>query len=593
VVQASSLLREVKQAGNLHREIKQAGSLLYKAESGERSMALPRVNAVVAGAGAGGGIVAKELAEAGLSVVLLERGRWHTSNDHRKDDLLNQRNSNLGTAFGPDVDKNPRVFVDLGGNERVVRPNQGGYHNNAACVGGGTFSYGAMAWRFMEKDFRMRSAYGNIKDSTLADWPIEYADLEPYYEKAEWEIGVSGDDTNNPFCPPRSKPLPMPPHPPNREYEILKPAAERLGLHPFDIPMLRNTVPYDGRPACMRCRWCCGFACEVNAKCGTHNTVIPKAIATGNCSLKTGCIVKEILTSDRGKATGITYLDSDGKLREQPADLIVVSCGAIESARLLLNSKSKLFANGLGNYYGWVGRNLQGHGYSGAFGFFDFDTYDDIGPGAQIAICDYNHDNPGLAGGGLLANEFIRLPYQFARMGIPGVPRWGKAHKDSMRKWYRRSIGIKGPVQEMPMYDARVEVDPEVTDYWGIPVARLSGGKHPHTIEIGQFLASKAEEWLKEAGAISTFKQVTGKGLSGGQHQAGTCRMGENPRRSVVNKYCQLHNNDNVFVADASVHVTNGGFNPVLTIMAIAYYASDYIKHRFSHDTQEESRSNE
>lgn len=541
-------------------------------------MALSRVNAVVIGAGAGGGIVAKELAEAGLSVALLERGRWHDASEYRKDDLLNQRNSTLGTAFGPDMTKNPRVFVDLDENEHTVLPNQEDYHNNAACVGGGTFSYGAMAWRFMEKDFRMRSTYGDVKDSTLADWPISYTDLEPYYEKAEWEIGVSGDDSANPFRAPRSKPLPMPPHPPNREYEILKPAALRLGYHPFDIPMLRNTVPYGGRPACMRCRWCVGFACEVDAKCGTHNTVIPKALATGNCSLRTNCTVKEILTDSVGRATGVTYFNSDGALKEQPADLVVVSCGAIESARLLLNSKSALFPNGLGNRYDWVGRNLQGHGYSGAFGFFDFDAYDDIGPGAQIAICDFNHDNPGLVGGGMLANEFIHLPYQFARIGVPDVPRWGKAHKDHIRKWFRRSIGIKGPVQEIPIFDARVEVDPAVKDYWGIPVARLSGGKHPHTIEIGQFLATKAEEWLKEAGAVFTFKQVTGKGLSGGQHQAGTCRMGDDPKTSIVNKHCQMHGVDNVFVVDASVHVTNGGFNPVLTIMAIAYYASDYIK---------------
>ncbi len=157
-------------------------------------------------------------------------------------------------------------------------PSDGAYNNNAACVGGGTFSYGAMAWRFLEKDFRLRSTYGAVAGSTLDDWPISYQDLEPYYTKAEWEIGVSGDDTNNIFKGPRSRPLPMPPLPPSREHLILKAAAERLHLHPFDIPMLRNTVPYNGRGGCMRCRWCVGFACEVDAKCGTHNTVIPRAL---------------------------------------------------------------------------------------------------------------------------------------------------------------------------------------------------------------------------------------------------------------------------------------------------------------------------
>jgi choline dehydrogenase-like flavoprotein len=540
-------------------------------------MALKHVNAVIVGAGAAGGIVAKELAEAGLSVVLLERGKWYTPFDCRKDDLRNQRITALGNAFGPDDERYRRVFVDAQGKEHIVRPSEGNYHNNAACVGGGTFSYGAMAWRYMEKDFRMRSTYGAVEGSTLEDWPISYQDLEPYYEKAEWEIGVSGDDSGNVFRAPRKKPLPMPPLLPSREHQILKGAAERLGLHPFDIPMLRNTVPYNGRGACMRCRWCVGFACEVDAKNGTHNTVIPKALATGNCELRTECVTKEILSSSQGRVTGVAYFDSDGKLREQSADLVVVSASATESPRLLLNSKSKLFPKGLGNRYDWVGRNLQGHAYPGAYGLMDFDVYDDLGPGASLAICDYNHGNPGLVGGGALCNEFIRLPYNFALVRPPDAPRWGAAHKDFQRKWYKRCIAVHGPTQEMPVFDSRVQVDPAVKDSWGIPVARLSGLNHSHTVEVARFMAAKAEAWLKEAGAMETWPKLPGRGLSGGQHQAGTCRMGNDPQTSVVNKYCQVHDVDNLFVVDASVHVTNGGFNPVLTIMAIAYYSSDYM----------------
>ena len=540
-------------------------------------MALKRVNAVIVGAGAGGGIVAKELAEAGLSVVLLERGKWYSPFDCRKDDLRNQRTSPLGQAFGPDDERNPRVLVEGAGHERMVRASGSGYHNNAACVGGGTFSYGAMAWRYLEKDFRMRSTYGRLPGSTLEDWPVSYQDLEPYYEKAEWEIGVSGDVSGDPFHAPRRRPLPMPPLPPNREQELLYPAAKRLGLHPFDIPMLRNSVPYNGRPACMRCRWCVGFACEVDAKCGTHNTVIPKALATKNCELRTECVVKEILTNEHGRVTGIAYFDAHDQLQQQDADIVVVSCGAIESARLLLNSKSRFFPDGLGNRHDWVGRNLQGHTYSGAFGLMPMDIYDDLGPGAGIAISDYNHGNPGLIGGAMLANEFIRLPYQFVSMIPPGLPRWGKAHKDFMRSAYRRAIAVQGPTQEMPVFDSRVQVDPVVKDHWGIPVARLSGDKHPHTIEISTVMAGKAEAWIKEAGAVQTWKKLPGPGLSAGQHQAGTCRMGDDPNTSVVNRYCQVHDVDNLFVIDASVHVTNGGFNPVLTIMAMAYRASDHL----------------
>jgi choline dehydrogenase-like flavoprotein len=288
-------------------------------------------------------------------------------------------------------------------------------------------------------------------------------------------------------------------------------------------------------------------------------------------------VVKEVLTDERGRATGVAYFDPRDRLQTQPADIVIVSASATESSRLLLNSKSRLFPTGLGNRFDWVGRNLQGHAYTGAVGLFEEVVYDDVGPGATIAACDFNHGTPGLRGGGMLANEFIRLPYLFAGRRPPGAPRWGRAHKEFQRRNFRRSIGVQGPVQEMPVFESRVEVDPAVTDHWGVPVARISGHRHEHDIEIGHFLASKAEAWLKETGATQTWLRLPGTGVSGGQHQAGTCRMGKDPKTSVVNSDCQLHDVDNVFVVDGSVHVTNGGFNPVLTIMAIAYRASACI----------------
>jgi len=539
---------------------------------------MKKVNAVIVGAGAAGGIVAKELATAGLSVVLLERGQWYTANDCRKDDLRNQRTTVLGNAFGPEDEGNPRVLVDGKGEAHVVLPSEGAYQNDAACVGGGTLSYGAQAWRYMPQDFRMKSTYGAPEGSSLEDWPISYDDLEPFYEKAEYEIGISGDYSGTPFHGPRKHPLPMPPLPPGREFEILAPAARRLGLHPFHIPMARNSVPYNGRGPCMRCRWCVGFACEVDAKNGSQNTVIPIALNTGNCELRTGCLAKEIMTDDRGHVRGVAYFDERGKLQEQLTDLVVVSGCATESARLLLNSQSRLFPLGLGNRYDQVGRHLQGHHYTGAAGFFDFDTYDDIGPGATIAISDYNHGTPGLAGGGMLANEFIRLPIHMVDRLPAGTPRWGVGHKKAMRQWHKRTIVIMGPTQQIPAADARVTLDPAVRDRWGLPVVRISGNVHPHTFEIGAVQAERAEKWLLEAGAVMTTRMsYTPDTVSAGQHQAGTCRMGDDPKGSVVNKACQVHDVDNLFVIDSSVHVTNGGFNPALTIMALAYYASDEL----------------
>ena len=541
-------------------------------------MKLPKVNAVIVGAGAGGGVVARQLAEGGLGVVVLERGNWPSTSECRKDDLRNQRTSVLGHPFGPDDRKNPRVVVGPGGERRVVLPSEPGYQNNAACVGSGTVSYGAIGCRFMPQDFRMKSTYGAVEGSTLEDWPIGYDEMEPYYDQAEWEIGVSGDVSPDPFKGPRKRALPMPPLPGNKECEILRAAAKRLGWHPFDVPMLRNSVPYNGRQPCMRCRWCVGHACEVNAKNGTQNTVILRALATGNCQVRTGCMVREILIDERGRATGVAYYDERDRLHEQPADLVVLAAGAIETARLLLLSKHRLFPQGIGNRYDWVGRNLQGHSYPRVAGVLDEVVYDDLGPGCGVAVCDFAHNNPGIVGGAMLLNEFLRSPIQYVGKTPPDVPRWGLEHKQWMRRTYSRHVSVGGPVQEIPLWEMRVDLDPEVRDYWGLPVIRISGKKHPATIASAKQMAAKCEIWLKEAGARRIWPSIPdASGHSGGQHQSGTCRMGDDPKTSVVNRYCQLHEVDNVFIADASVHVTNGAFNPVLTIMANAYRVGEHI----------------
>ena len=538
-------------------------------------MTLSSVDVVVVGAGAAGGIVAEQLALAGFRVVLLERGRRQQFAETGHDELRSQRTTVLGNAFGPDDGHYVRLAESGDGRFRKVLPSEGAYNNVAACVGGGTFSYGAMAWRYMERDFRMKSTYGAPPGSTLADWPISYRDLEPFYTKAEWEIGVSGKAGANPFEPPRGKPYPMPPLPFNTEAALLAPAARRLGWHPFPIPMAINSVAYQGRPGCVACPHCVGFACEVNAKNSTAVTAIPRALATRLCELRTQTVARRIVTDDSGRATAVEYFQG-GQLFEQPCRAVVASCSASETPRLLFNSASKLYPQGIGNRHDWVGRNLQGHAYAGAYGLFEREVFDGLGPAARVACCDFNHGLPGgLKGGALLANEFIRLPYLFARGAIaPDVPIWGLEHKRYVRTYYKRSMAVMGPVQEMPVFENRVEPAPDLTDAWGIPTLRIRGRRHPHDLEVARFLSSKAEAWLKEAGAVKTFAKLPGTGVSGGQHQAGTCRMGDDPQTSVVDRYCRIHDVDNIWVVDGSVHVNNGGFNPSLTIQAIAYWAA-------------------
>lgn len=541
-------------------------------------MRLDPVDAVVVGAGAGGGVVAYVLAKAGFRVVLLERGREVPFHESGHDELRSQRTTVLGNAFGPDDSHYVRqIRSPLTGFFYRVKPSEGAYNNVAACVGGGTASYGAMAWRFHPKDFQMLTAYGQVEGSTLADWPITYNDLEPYYERAEYEIGVSGKAGANPFEGRRQKAYPMPPLPYNREAARMAAGARKLGWHPFPIPMAINSVERDGRAGCIACPHCVGFGCEADAKNGTQNTVIPRAVKTGNCTLLTEAVAKEILTDAAGKAAGVAYYHQ-GRLQEQPARVVVVACSATETPRLLLNSKSKGHPNGLGNANDWVGRNLQGHAYSGAYGLFEEEIFDGTGPAARVALCDFNHGNKGITGGAMMANEFIRLPYLFAKnVRPPRVPRYGIEFKKFVREAYKKTAGVKGPVQEMPLWDNRVEVDPKVADFWGIPVAAITTRRHPMDGETGRFIAERAAEWLKASGARETWLQVASLNGTGGQHQAGTCRMGKDAKTSVTTPHGRLHGVDNVYVADGSVMVTNGGFNPSLTIMALAFRTGEQI----------------
>jgi choline dehydrogenase-like flavoprotein len=202
------------------------------------------------------------------------------------------------------------------------------------------------------------------------------------------------------------------------------------------------------------------------------------------------------------------------------------------------------------------------------------ETYEEAGPGASVAFCDFNHGNTGVRGGGMIANDFTRPPYAFASRRPPGAPRWGLAHKAFQRENYRRTVLVTGPIQQMPVFESCVKVDPVVKDYWGLPVARLCERCHPSDKDAIGLIADRSEQLLREAGASLTWK---GGGPASAMHQAGTCRMGDDPKTSVTNRHGQVHGVDNLFVADASLHVTNGGFNPALTILALGYWVGDHI----------------
>ena len=535
-------------------------------------------DAIIVGAGAGGGVAAALLAEAGKRVLLLERGRAMTFADVGRDHLRNQRLSRYGVNAGPDLAANPRVFVDRQGRARVIDAVDADYQNNAAAVGGGTQVYGAQAWRYLPDDFRMASKYGVPAGSGLADWPISYEDLAPDYERAEWEMGVACDEEEAGRHRPRHKAYPLPPLMLNTQGRVLRAGAASLGWDTQYVPLLINSVPRGGRGACVHCQHCVGFACPTDAKTGTHNTMIPRALATGLCALETEAMAERVTTDGGGRATGVVYWSKSGERIAAASDVVVLSGGAVETARLLLNSKTDAHPSGLGNNSDQVGRNFQGHFYAGAIGWMDEPVWDGIGPGPTTATIRFNHDNDGIVGGGMLADDFIVQPINFVKGSIPrDVPRWGKEHKEWVRHNYRRMLRVFGPVHDIPNPEARIAIDPDVRDRWGVPVVRVSGTTHPETLRVHAFMNARAEEWLRASGARNVYSVPATLSLSGGQHQAGTCRMGHDPKTSVTDPWGRIHGFDNLYVADGSLHVTNGGFNPVLTILALSYRVSGHI----------------
>jgi choline dehydrogenase-like flavoprotein len=456
-----------------------------------------RYDAVVVGSGAGGGVAAFVLARSGASVLVVERGSWFGARDLAADHVRNHR-----FFFGGDLDTppgHPRAVPGDDG-EVAVEYDDPRYHHNAITVGGGTRFFGAQAWRFLPDDFRMASLYGVPEGSALADWPITYDDLEPFYDQVEWELGVAGHA--HAAEGPRKRGYPMAPFPPTAEAAVLQAGAEALGWPTGAVPLLLNTEPRGGRAACVRCGQCVGFACTVDARNGTHSTVLPRALDLG-AHLITQAQVTRI--SDAGDVE----IAAVATVRTVHAGRIVLAGGAIETPRLLQLS-------GLGN--DWVGDCLQGHLYANVFGLFDQDVHGGLGPGPSVATRHFSHGNDGIAGGGLLGHDFIKIPTTHYALGLPSdVDRAGPEARRALADGYRHTINIQGPVHEIPTREARVRLASTVTDHLGLPVARLEGLQHPEDLRTCAFLSDRAEEWLHASGATRTWRTgAPHRRLSGG-----------------------------------------------------------------------------
>lgn len=530
----------------------------------------------VIGTGAGGGVMARELTAAGFRVVALQRGPYLRNQDFVSDDELR-----AVRLFSPDQIESWRPTADS--------PTETGRFSYVAhCVGGTMTIWAGWNWRFRPDEFRVLSTEGPVPGVSLADWPIQYEELEPYYERAEWDFGVSGDAGANLFGPPRKRGFPNPPVPERTAARRFGIGGAKLGYHPFPTPMAINTQPYGSRAGCLYGGACSGFGCPVGAKATTLSVAIPGAEATGLLDLRPNSLAFEITLGKHGYARSVRYLDQETRReREVFARHIVVAGNAIGTPHLLQMSMSGAFPDGLGNSSGLVGRNLMFHAVVQVSYVIDEPAHGFAGLETHKAIDDLHPSDPsrGFIRGGVVieANFPQKLPLSYALVSHSGyrkgAPVWGRDFKDYLRK-FPRVAGAAALLEDLPMEENRIDLDPRVNDAYGLPVPRITHRQHPNDLAMAAWYEKRLLEIAEAAGGQESWVPITvseDRPMKGGSHLMGTCRMGNDPERSVVDRWCRSHDVPNLWIVDGSVFPTSAGYNPTLTILANAYRVADHF----------------
>jgi choline dehydrogenase-like flavoprotein len=530
-----------------------------------------RAEACIIGAGASGATAAKVLTEAGVRVVALERGPWSKRESFGGDELANVNRYNLW----PDPLLNPRTArtsADEPAREELFCP-------VPQMVGGGTVHWQGWLPRFTPNDFRLRTVAGALAGTTLADWPISYDEIEPYYSKVEWAFGVSGLSRANRFEGRRSRDYPCPPMPMSRYAEKFHKGCAALGWNSFPTPQAALSRPFEGRPATVVSAFAQQHGDPTGTRSSALNVFVPQAIATGRYDLRADCYVRELTVDAEGRVKSAIYEDGEGDLLEQEADVFILACGAVETARLMLLSRSGRFPAGLANGNDLVGRNVTFHEYSAAIGVFDDPVYAWAGGGYVSASSFefYEHDDSrGFISGGHIAAAGVGIPLPI-NWHLPGAPTWGAGAKRVDREAYNHSMAAAMVLHDMPRHDNRVDLDETVLDAWDLPVARITLTPHRNDLDQGRFLIDRNAEILEAAGARSVTKVYAERITGNCSHQHGTTRMGIDPATSVLNRWCGAHEVRNLFVVDGGPFPTATGANPTLTIMANAWRVCDHI----------------
>ena len=501
---------------------------------------------VIVGSGAGGGTLANELAQKGIDVVVLEAGpRFQATdfenNEYAMDDKLTWRDKRLCTGTSPIAENfaEAPTWVCKG-------------------VGGTTLHWTGTCVRFQDFEFNARTTYGDIAGASVANWPLGLADLAPYYDRAEDKLGVSG--TNG-----------IPFHPPGNNYRVMAAGARRIGYTQVDTNrMAINPRPRDGRNACDQIGFCMQ-GCRSGAKWSTFNTEIPKAEATGRCEIRPDCMALRIEHDARGRAAGVLYVEGSGARHLQKARAVCVAGNAIETPRLLLNSESSAYPQGLANGSGLVGRNYMRHVFAYAYAQFERPINMHRGIPVAGAIRDECRSDPsrGFAGAFLVTTAAYGLPFYGAFLD---PKRWGR----ELTSWIEAYDHISCAVvvgEDMAMETNRVRLHETETDQYGLPIPCLHLDDHANDFALKNYSLKKLGEVYDAAGARRMYEGPT----LPSSHNMGTCRMSARPEGGVVNEWGRAHEVPNLFVSDGSQFASSMGGNPTLTIVALAIRQAEHI----------------
>jgi choline dehydrogenase-like flavoprotein len=506
---------------------------------------------VIIGSGAGGGTLANELAQKGISSVVLEAGKRIEITDFKNDE---------DGMFGLFTWFDPRT---TSGSWYVAKTSPDLPVWTCKLVGGTTVHWGACALRFQEHEFKPLTRYGAIVGANLLDWPIDLKEIEPYYDRAELKMGVTG--TNG-----------IPRLPASNHGKVLFAGAKKMGYTKFmTTNMAINSVPRDGRASCQQTGFCVQ-GCTFGAKWSTLYTEIPRAESTGKTEVRSESQVLHIEHDASGKVTGVVYADASGALQRQKARIVAVAGNSIESPRLLLNSASSKFPQGLANSSGQVGKNYTRHMTSTVFAIFDKPVHMYRGTAQSGIVMDEARldTKRGFVGGYQMELLPQGLP-SFAQNIVPSA--WGR-DRASIIDSYSNIAGVWLIGEDLPRETNRITLHPDKKDKFGLPIPNVHSDDHPNDLAMQKHAFAQADALYTSIGARRTVHRMAFPST----HNMGTNRMSEKPQDGVVNRYGQTHDIKNLFVSDGSQFTSSGGENPTLTIVALTIRQAEYIAAQMS-----------